>query len=88
MFKRTLFYSLLGRNHDHTLCGLCNVSFYVARRLKEWDGKVYTIPGDKVTGAAYDEANISHMLGTGPSKEAICSGDSHGDRYPFFESRS
>jgi hypothetical protein len=68
-------------HRDHIVCGLCNVSFYVARRFKETDGKVYTTtPGNKVTGAAYDKANISDMLGTGPSKEAIYSVDSHGRR--------
>jgi hypothetical protein len=82
-------------HRDHTVCGICNVSFYVARRFKESDGKVYTTtPGNKVTGAAYDEANISHdemkiscwvqVLVKKPSAQVI----HMVDRYPFFESRS
>jgi hypothetical protein len=80
---------------DHIACGICNVGFYVARRFKERDGKVYiTTPGNKVTGAAYDETNTSHdemknncwvqVLVKKPSAQVIPMVDGH----PFFESRS
>lgn len=46
---------------DHTVCGICNVSFYICQTFRTRDGRVHnTNPANKFTGTAYDETTITH----------------------------
>ena len=48
-------------HRDHTVCGICDVSFFVCHRFRDRDRKVQnTNPGNKYCGMAYDAANIGH----------------------------
>ena len=47
-------------HRDHTVCGICNVSFYVCHKYVH-DKKIkITNPGNKFIGAAYDVGSIDH----------------------------
>jgi hypothetical protein len=45
---------------DHTVCGICNVSFYVCYKFQKYGTVHVTNPGNKFSGTAFDAANIGH----------------------------
>jgi hypothetical protein len=45
---------MLTDHRDHTVCGICNVSFYVCHKYLRYNRVQVTNPGNKFMGAAYD----------------------------------
>ena len=47
-------------HRDHTVCGICNASFYVCHKFRTKNGQVHnTNPGNKFQGTAYESGSIA-----------------------------